>query len=65
MIITSGCCCSCTGLQHTALHQLITPQRHGFNNRLTNRESITLAPEAAVLVGMIKTQEVVGTSRYI
>lgn len=65
MIIASGCRCSCTGLQHTALHQLITPQRHDFNTCLTNRESITLAPEAAVLVGMIKTQEVISTSRYI
>lgn len=65
MIIASGCRCSCTGLQHTALHQLVTPQRHDFNTCLTNGESITLAPETPALVGMIKTQEVIGTSGYV
>lgn len=36
-----------------------------YNTCLTNGKSIALAPEASVLVGVIKTQEVIRATCYI
>lgn len=65
MIIASGGRCSCTVPQHTAPLQLVNPQRQNYNTCLTNGESITLAPEASVLVGMVKTEIIISASCYI
>jgi hypothetical protein len=42
-----------------------TPKRHNYKTCLPNGKSIALSPKAPALVGMIKTQEVIGTTCYI